>query len=171
MNFKDFSKDTKDKSSRILEYVFEKCDIFLVKNFKPEYFFTNKNSKYRHFFNHTRWEYLFKENGIISNLNSFNSEMSRFFEYITVLDNPSSLRQKYNIISSLLDCDFNTNTPLHVSLKPVNFTKKKFNIESLPKNKGKFLIECHPGHTRKMGSTFLNCPLSNVLLYIHKSYE
>ena len=107
--------------------------------------------------------------GIMSDLVSYKTSFQRAIEYSLYADYAQSLRQKLNIINEMLDCNFESYLPVHISVKP-NFKGEQildlYNIN----NYKNYRFIAHPGQTRCQASVFTKTPLKNVLLYIPKKY-
>lgn len=165
------SKVLTEKSIQIINYVLERTDIYLVKSFKPNYLEAELRRPYSIHSSRVRWDFLYKNYGLATNINDFNSEFNRFLEYTAYGDYPYSLRQKFNIISSLLECNMETFLPVHVTVKPLNNENTEIDLNDLSKNSKNYEVICHPGFTRGVGSVFLNTPLKKALVYINKSHN
>ena len=113
-----------------------------------------------------RYNWIYNKEGIFF-LEQYKDVYSRIFELMTHRDTPHSLRQKVNIVHTLLECNMETDVPVHISLAPKT-TKKELTLNDINFFDHKVII--HPGYTRGQGSLFLNKPLKNVLLYIKKSH-
>ena len=65
-----------------------------------------------------RNKWMYDNNGFYKSLDSYSNAFKRIDEYFERGDAPFTLRQRINIIHELLDCDFDTNLPLHLSFEP-----------------------------------------------------
>lgn len=156
------------QSDEIINYVLNKCNVYLVTNFKPSYLSCEHGQEYKKHAYNLRWEWLYKNYGYVQEINKFSSEFVRFNEYISFLDYPMVLRHKIFIINSLIENNMHTYTPMHVSIKSRDNKEKIIEIDDLEKNYKNYKAVCHPGFTRGVASAFLNTPLKKVLVYIKK---
>ncbi len=115
--------------------------------------------------------------GIMSSLVNYKTSFQRAIEYSLYGDYAQSLRQKLNIINEMLECNFKSNLPVHISVAPreVKFGQKYTDSKELDlyklDNHKYFRFISHPGQTRCQASVFTKTPLKNVLLYIPKKYS
>jgi hypothetical protein len=115
-----------------------------------------------------RKSWVFSNTGYISEIHHHYTFVNRLSEFITVQDNPNSLRQKLNILHIMNECNFEPNNPIHISV--LNSYNKNENILDLDNKNtwNNFQIIVHPGHTRVVGSVFLNESIKNNFLYVNK---
>ena len=115
-----------------------------------------------------RKSWVFSNTGYISEMHHHYTFVNRLSEFITVQDNPNSLRQKLNILHIMNECNFEPNNPIHISV--LNSYNKNENILDLDNKNtwNNFQIIVHPGHTRVVGSVFLNESIKNNFLYVNK---
>ena len=59
--------------------------------------------------------------GIMSDLVNYKTSFQRAIEYSLYGDYAQTLRQKLNIINEMVDCNFKSYLPVHISVKP-NFS-------------------------------------------------
>jgi len=116
-----------------------------------------------------RWEYTYGSIGLVNKINDFYRVETRLLELITSGDSPSSLRQRLNIVNTLLLCNLDTDVPVHTSISPEHNLQGEVDLKDI--KPGDIYFIAHPGHTRVEGSIFLNIPLKNSLLYINKKHN
>ncbi len=118
-----------------------------------------------------RNKWLNDQTGFYSTVDQYSTRERRISELHYYGDFLNSLRQRINITHELVECDFNSNLPVHVSVEPrdskASVELDLTDIESC--RKFRFII--HPGQTRVQGSLFLQDELKNVILYIKKDYQ
>lgn len=112
-------------------------------------------------------KWIYGRNGLLNNLEGYNTFSKRVAEFYDMGDYLNTLRQRLNIVNELIACDLDTNLPLHLSTRPYHEGDIVLDLED-PKD---FLFVVHPGQTRVQGSVFLRAPLKNVFLYINKKYK
>jgi hypothetical protein len=152
-------------SDLALHWFFNEYDVYHSSNCTSDFLlkdcgFNSKKS--------LRKSWVFGNTGFLSEMNHYYSFASRISEFTTVKDNPNSLRQKLNILHIMNECDFEPNNPIHISIFSV-FDKTK-NILDLDDKRtwNNFNIAVHPGHTRVVGSVFLNENIKNNFIYVNK---
>ena len=131
-----------------------------------------------HSLHDTRSAFMVGKYGFFGSLVKYKSALGRSLEYSMFGDYPHSLRQKINIVNEMVECNFKSNLPVHISVTP---TKQigAFLLENIgDKNREldlykvdnhlNFQFVVHPGQTRCQASVFAKTPLRNVLLYIPK---
>jgi len=165
------ARSIREESSRIIKDVMDTCHIYHVSKFKPEYTSCESRGEYKRYSAKLRWDFLFKNDGLITNINNYSSELTRFFEYTSFGDFPSSIRQKINIVGDLLHSEMDTFVPLHATLQPLNSKQQEIDIDDLAVDYSNYQMVIHPGFTRGIASIFLNTPLKKVLLYINKEHK
>ena len=118
-----------------------------------------------------RNKWMYDNNGFYKSLDSYSNAFKRIDEYLERGDAPFTLRQRINIIHELLDCDFDTNLPLHVSFEPndKSYCNTTINLNDDSIDNYEFII--HPGQTRAQGSVFTRTNLENVLIYVKKEHN
>jgi len=161
----------KKQSSKIIENVLNNCDIYHVSSFKPEYISCESSGPHKTYSSKIRWDFLYGNYGFISTVNNFSSQLVRFCEYISFGDFPKALRHKINMVGDLIAGDMNSFVPIHVTLSPYKSIEKEIDIETLATDYLDYEMVIHPGHTRGVGSVFLNTPLKNALIYINKEHK
>lgn len=159
-----------DGSYDIINFTLQKVDVFHCSELpidlvKTEVLGNAKNSNRK--YQQLRYDWLYGPTGLIPSLVHQSTFLSRLVSLYDEGDKPYTLRHKVNITNTLLDTDFNTNLPLHVSIgRDENFElDTNLDIKSIAKG---YRVIIHPGHTRAVGSLFLNTPLKNCLIYINK---
>ena len=118
-----------------------------------------------------RNKWMYDNNGFYKSLDSYSNTFKRIDEYLERGDAPFTLRQRINIIHELLDCDFDTNLPLHISFEPndKSYCNTTINLNDDSIDNYEFII--HPGQTRAQGSVFTRTNLENVLIYVKKEHN
>lgn len=118
-----------------------------------------------------RNKWMYDNNGFYKSLDSYSNAFKRIDEYFERGDAPFTLRQRINIIHELLDCDFDTNLPLHLSFEPndKSYCNTTINLNDDSIDNYEFII--HPGQTRAQGSVFTRTNLENVLIYVKKEHN
>ena len=135
-----------------------------------------------------RWMY--DNTGFFKSLDDYSNTFKRIDEYLERCDSPFTLRQRINIVNELFDCDFDTNLPLHVSIKPYakalikerkhnefipdwidddSYDNTTLNLNDDSINNYSFIV--HPGQTRAQASVFTRTNLKNTLLYVNKKHN
>ena len=121
-----------------------------------------------------RNKWLYGYYGLYTNLSKFINPADRIIEKTYNYDLNSTLRQKMNIVSEMMDANFTSSMPLHISvtLKENVPTDKIVVID----NENGFNTDdidmiIHPGQTRAQCSVFCRRSLNNVLLYIPRKYS
>ena len=112
-----------------------------------------------------RW--IFDRFGWKEDLATYDSYTRRLTEYLYYGDYLQTLRQRLNITHLMMECDFKSDTPVHISLKAHKNKNTKLDLFDEEQMKY-FSVIVHPGQTRAQASCFLNTELKNVLLYINK---
>jgi hypothetical protein len=117
-----------------------------------------------------RHKWMYSNTGFFKSLDSYSNAFKRIDEYFEYGDSPFTLRQRMNIVNELLDCDFNSNLPVHISVSPAGNSRKlnRLNLNNDSINDWRFII--HPGQTRAQGSVFTRTNLKNVLIYMNKEH-
>lgn len=157
------------KSVDVLNKVFSESDIYAFENFPVTCTFrdigTDTNQA------RLRYKWLFGRYGFYQGISEYKSFRRRVDEFTYYGDYLHTLRQKINIIHSLIECNLDTDLPVHCSIKPYNTTTPSIidfeNIESLKQ----LCFIFHPGQTRAQGSAFLGDGLRNVLMFVNKKYS
>lgn len=118
-----------------------------------------------------RNSWMYDNTGLFKSLDDYSNVFKRIDEYFEHGDCPVTLRQRINIVNELLDCDFDTNLPLHVSFKPNDESHYNtiINLNDDSIDNYEFII--HPGQTRAQGSVFTRTNLKNVLIYVNKKHS
>lgn len=65
-----------------------------------------------------RNKWMYDNSGLFKSLDDYSNTFKLIDEYFEHGDCPVTLRQRINIVNELLDCDFDSNLPLHISFKP-----------------------------------------------------
>ena len=159
-----------DGSYDIINFTLKKVDVFHCSKLpidlvKTEVLGNAKNSNRK--YQQLRFDWIFGNTGLMPSLVHHSTFVSRLISLYDEGDKPYTLRHRLNITNTLLDTDFNTNLPLHVSIGRDDTFEldPKLDIENIVKG---YRVIIHPGHTRAVGSLFLNEPLKNCLIYINK---
>jgi len=118
-----------------------------------------------------RNNWMYDNDGFYKSIHLYSNTFKRIDEYLERGDAPYTLRQRINIVNELLDCDFNTNLPLHISFEPNDelYKNTTINLNDDSINNYEFII--HPGQTRAQGSVFTRTNLKNVLIYVKKEHN
>ncbi len=118
-----------------------------------------------------RNNWMYDNTGLFKSLDDYSNAFKRIDEYFERGDAPYTLRQRINIVNELLDCDFDTNLPLHVSFEPIDevYYNTTINLNDDSIDNYEFII--HPGQTRAQGSVFTRTNLRNVLIYVKKEHN
>jgi hypothetical protein len=131
--------------------------------------------------------WMYDNTGLFKSLDDYSNAFRRIDEYFEHGDCPVTLRQRINIVNELLDCDFDSNLPIHVSFKPYakalrkevkvfpqssnddSYDNTTLNLNDDSINNHSFII--HPGQTRAQGSVFTRTNLKNALIYVNKKHN
>jgi hypothetical protein len=121
-----------------------------------------------------RKKWLFGYYGLYTNIQKYTNASDRFIERAYNSDLSSTLRQKMNIVSEMMDANFTSSMPVHISVAikenvPQNKSVIIDNINGYDKEEIDLII--HPGQTRAQSAVFCKRDLSNVLFYIPKKYK
>lgn len=160
-------KFTKE-SLPLIDRVLKKVDVYHINDFPYQLIANDVGASHENQINEIRTKWLFSTNGLYGSLYKHNNLYRRVLELATNMDYPYTLRQRYSIVGEMLDVDFHSNVPVHISL--TNFINQKIDlsIDNLDKVKhARWII--HPGQTRAQASVFCRRNLHNVLLYIDKT--
>lgn len=161
-----------------VKHVLDSSDIYSIDNFsyklaQYEVGFNNITET-RDIFFILRKKWLFGYYGLYTNILKYINATDRFIERAYNGDLNTTLRQKMNIVSEMMDADFASSMPVHVSvsIKP-NVPKDKtividningYNAEDLD-------LIIHPGQTRAQCAVFCKRNLHNILFYIPKKFK
>lgn len=118
-----------------------------------------------------RDQWLWDNTGFYRSVDQYATIERRVSELQYYGDFLNTLRQRINITHELIDCNFDSNLPVHISVEPrTTKAKTELDLTDLESCK-KFRFIIHPGQTRVQGALFLEEELKNVILYIKKEYE
>ena len=118
------------------------------------------------------YQWLYDTTGFFSHIKNYDSFIKRLAEFKHTGDYLFSLRQRMNIVQEMIECNLDSNLPVHIS---VNVNHKHYsktrtldlcNVENYI-----YDFIAHPGQTRLQSSVFLRDPLKNVLLYVNKDHR
>lgn len=163
----------KNGSYDILNFTLQKVDIYHCSQLPVHVvqsevlgFAKNKSRKLSEF----RYDWVYGQTGLFNSLINHSNFVSRLVALYSEGDKPYTARHRVNITNTLLDVNFDTNLPLHVSIgrNDTFELNPELDIENLTKG---YRVIIHPGHTRAVGSLFLNSPIKNSLIYINKSFS
>ena len=123
---------------------------------------------------HLRKKWLFGYFGLYTKIMKFTNASDRFIERAYNFDLSSTLRQKMNIVSEMMDANFTSSMPIHISViinenVPQNKSVTIDNIDGYDKEDIDLII--HPGQTRAQSAVFCKRDLNNVLFYIPKKFK
>jgi len=158
-----------DKSLPILERTFKEVDIYAFNNFPYQILAHDSGYKFPDILNDIRVKWLYGQEGFVSNILKYSSLLKRSLEFLVNFDYPNSLRQKTNIVSEMIECDFRSYVPIHTSIVLKSLHKKVVLNAKYPKTGNEFNMITHPGQTRVQAGVFCRRNLDNVLLYVPKS--
>jgi len=121
-----------------------------------------------------RKKWLFGYYGLYTNIQKYTNASDRFIERAYNSDLSSTLRQKMNIVSEMMDANFTSSMPVHISVTikenvPQNKSVIIDNINGYDKEEIDFII--HPGQTRAQSAVFCKRNLNNILFYIPKKFK
>lgn len=123
----------------------------------------NSNRKYQEL----RYDWIFGNTGILPSMVHHSTFVSRLTSLYDEGDKPYTFRHHVNIANTLLETNLDTNLPTHVSIGRDETFELDTNLDIKNLVKG-YRVIIHPGHTRAVGSLFLNAPLKNAIIYINK---
>lgn len=167
-----YKKIVNKESKELIETVLKETSIFKIDEFPLAAAAHDVGTGWENSENYLRSRWLFDKFGFIEDLTSYNSFLRRLNEFFYYGDYLHTLRQRLNIIHLMMDCNFDTNTPVHVSIAPHDRNlKHKLKLDLHDKSSlGPFSIIAHPGQTRFQASVFAKDKLKNVLIYINKKF-
>jgi hypothetical protein len=152
-------------SDLALHWFFSKYDVYFSSSCSSN--FLSKDCGF-HSKKSLRKSWVYGNTGFLSQMNLYYSFESRINEFSMVRDSPDSLRQKLNILHIMNECDFEPNNPIHISVfDSHDKTKNILNLDD-EETWDNFRMAIHPGHTRVIGSVFLNSEIKSNLLYVKK---
>lgn len=118
-----------------------------------------------------RFQWVYDTFGFKTTIDNYNTFPKRVSEITYHGDYLKTLRQRVNIIHELIECNLDTNLPVHISIGlRENSTDNVVDLNNLESN-SKFSFVFHPGQTRAQGSAFLKDELKNILLYVNKKIK
>lgn len=150
-------------SDLLLIWFFSEYDVYHTNN--CDYNFLSKDSGYVDN-DAMRKDWVFGKHGYVNDFSKYYNFYERVIEYATVKDNPSSLRQKLNILHIMNECDFQPNNPIHITL--LGDTNEKILDLDDQETWKYFEIVVHPGHTRVLASLFMKRNIKSGLFYVQK---
>lgn len=158
------------ESIKILEEVFEENNIYHFSDYPYQALCADASVQdFEKEMVNLKW--LFDQDGFYNRLPHFRTFQNRLIEFKSTEDYLHSLRQRLNITHELIECNFKSNLPVHISIVPredkEEYTLDLTNIESLKQ----FTFIIHPGQTRAQGAVFFRKSLKNVMLYSLKKYN
>tara|TARA_E500000318_G_scaffold111983_1_gene133106 strand:- start:6806 stop:8131 length:1326 start_codon:yes stop_codon:yes gene_type:complete len=158
-----------EKSIDILEGAFKVSDIYHSNNFNyiasSQDIGTNLNS------DKLRAKWIYGNLGLVKTLPMYSSFIERLLDLHRYSDYLNTFRQRLAMIHEMMEFDFNSLVPVHISVMPKNECEKTvldFNNENTFKD---FYWIIHPGQTRAQTSVFFKHNLKNVLLYLNKDFN
>lgn len=153
--------------------LFEDIYVYHCSSFSPKLAVIENRLTFKEIQDHTRWQFLYGNYGLVANINNFSNWFYRLSEFMVNQNDPQTLRHKVNISDLLISTDMKTNIPVGISLKPQGgWTESRLiDLDELHSNSKEYLGIVFPGHTRLSGSVFLNQPLKNVMIYIKKEHN
>lgn len=156
-----------DKSKELIEYVLNESDVYHITELPIKFAALDANCEKNHpGFLSFKW--LYDRLGFFNGISGYNSFVKRVLEFQQYGDYLKSLRQRFNITHEMIDCNLNSNLPVHVSVMQRQKTPERIELDLNNPPDKEFEVSIHPGQTRAQGSVFLRDPLKNVLLYINK---
>lgn len=161
------NKVVNEKSKELIKEVLKCTDVYQVDRFPIAATSRDIGSHSKDPQATLRSRWIYDRFGWKEDLSSYNSYTRRLSEYFYYGDYLQTLRQRLNITHLMMECNFETNTPVHISLDPYNKEKIKLDLFDA-KQMQYFSVIIHPGQTRAQASAFMNTELRNVLLYISK---
>ena len=156
-----------EKSKPLVESVLKTTDLYHITEYPWE---ASLQDVAGNSFDIVRSTYIMGKEGLINATTRYKDTFSRMMEFATAGDHAHSLRQKINIVNEMVECNFESNLPVHISIAPLTSEQRKINLLDLDNHKN-FRFIVHPGQTRCQASVFCKTPLKNVLLYIKKEYK
>lgn len=159
------------KSYEVINAVMEKTAIFTIDSLPTNTAYKDSGVLSEKQDLRLRAKWLYDKYGMYNSAIDYSTFPKRIFEYFHYSDFINSLRQRLNIIHEMMDCDFDTNTPVHISIaKSDVIDRPNLNVLDLHDQYKMldFSVVAHPGQTRLQASVFLQRPLHRVLLYINK---
>jgi len=161
-----------------VKHVLDSSDVYSINNFsykltQHDVGITRRTDTDDIFF-HLRKKWLFGYYGLYTQIMKFTNASDRFIERAYNFDLSSTLRQKMNIVSEMMDANFTSSMPIHISViinenVPQNKSVIIDNIDGYDKEDIDLII--HPGQTRAQSAVFCKRNLNNVLFYIPKKFK
>ena len=154
-------------SDLVLKWFFSEYDVYYTDNCPYDFLF--KDSGYETM-KSLRQSWVFGSSGYISQIHRYHNFYDRLFEYITVKDNPNSLRQKINILHIMNECNFKPNNPIHITIHETKNNGKVLDLDDKT-TWNDFGMIVHPGHTRVLASVFMKRNILSNLFYVKKKWN
>ena len=158
-----------EESIPLVKYMLERYDMYHVTNFPIIAALQDGGCVDKDPINLSA-QWLYDRYGLNTSLPQYDTQLKRIAEFTYHGDYLKTLRQRINIVNELIDCNLDSNLPVHVSCKPKSNKKIILDLES-KESLYDFHFICHPGQTRIQGSIFLRDPLKNILFYIKKDFS
>ena len=158
-----------EKSIPLVKYMLERYDMYHITNFPIVAALQDGGCVGKDPINLSA-QWLYDRHGLNTSLPQYDTQLKRITEFTYHGDYLKTLRQRINIVNELIDCNLDSNLPVHVSCKPKSDKKITLDLESKDSLSNLHFI-CHPGQTRIQGSIFLRDPLKNILFYIKKDFS
>lgn len=160
-------------SRSLIESVMEKTAIFTLDEFPLTAAYLDSGTGDKNQSLRLRAKWLYDKYGFYTNASSYSTFPKRIFEYFHHGDFINTTRQRLNIIHEMMDCNFDTSTPVHISIGPSTSNDRPGNnvldLNDVEKLKD-FKVIAHPGQTRLQASIMLSQPLTRFLIYINKDF-
>jgi len=168
-------KTVTKESIKVIESVFKESYIYTIDEFPVNAAKWDVGCGWKDQIQALRGKWLFDRYGIFEDLENYSSFYRRLNEFMYHGDFLHTLRQRLNIVHLMIECNFDTNTPVHISIGPTGRSIKN-GVKNIPINLHKGVgfehlnIIAHPGQTRFQASVIAHQPLKNTLIYINKKF-
>lgn len=156
------------ESVEVIAKVLETVDVYFC-NDTPWTFLTQdtgieKNPDLN--FNLLRFNWIFSHHGLVNTIPDNSLRFDAILDFLRHGDNLNTLRQRVHILHDILDYNFDSDVPVHISLGlapgqdsgTLDFNNPDPNVTAI----------IHPGQTRAQGTVFLQGSFKNTLFYIKK---
>ena len=159
-----------EKSKEIMEYVLKESDVYHITEL-PISFAALDVSCQKNDPGFLSFQWLYDRLGFFNGIITYNSFIKRILEFQQYGDYLKSLRQRFNITHEMINCNLDSNLPVHTSVSKRKDSSEEIELDLNLTSAKEFAVTIHPGQTRAQGSVFLRDPLKNVILYINKEQK
>jgi hypothetical protein len=159
-----------EESKKIMEYVLKESDIYHITELPVSFAALDADCQ-KNDPGFLSFQWLYDKLGFFHGIFAYNSFIKRVLEFQQYGDYLKSLRQRFNITHEMINCNLNSNLPVHISVSQKKDSPEEIELDLNSTLDSEFAVIIHPGQTRAQGSVFLRDPLKNVILYINKEHK